>query len=175
MLANYRCSEIREQILKENHLDLHNFTNQSASKVMNTFGIECSKIKKNILDSYDSLASNYDKKVYLNIKNQIMSTLSSKFYLCFSQQIAKMIPIAQKFIRIELQKLLQTNDEFYTNAIELKKKYLNDLVKKLENIKVFDDWVISVEQFSEIFDEVIDNQKKQCLDQKKVQIIVIII
>jgi hypothetical protein len=173
MLANYRCSEIKEQVFKQSYQAIIDFTNDSSGKLMNNFKNDCKAIIDQILSNYDKLASNYDEKVYNNIRNQILSSLSSKFYVCFSQQIGKMIPISQKFIRIELQKLLKSSDEFYTNAIKLKKQYLNDLIKKLDNIKVFEDWVISTDQFSEIFDEVIDNQKKQCLDEKKVQIIVI--
>jgi hypothetical protein len=172
MLANYRCNEIREGVFKEHYQAVINFTNESSGKLMDNFKSECKAIVDQIVGSYDKLAANYDEKVYLNIRNQILSTLSSKFYVCFSQQIGKMIPISQKFIRMELQKLLKSDEKFYDNAIKLKTKFMKDLLKKSEDIKVFDDWVVSDEQFSEVFDEIIDNQKKQCLDEKKTQITV---
>ena len=172
MLANYRCSEIRDQALSKFTEEINRFTNESTDKLYNNFKKDCSELVNSILETYDKIASNYEDKIYLSIRNQMKANLSSKFYVCFDNQIKKMIPISQKYFRQDLQKN-SNSDDFYNNAIKIKKHYLNDLLNKLEDKRVFDDWIISPEQFNEIFDEIIDNQKNICLDEKKNQIIVI--
>jgi hypothetical protein len=51
-------------------------------------------------------------------------------------------------------------------------KYLKNLLKNLNDKKVFDNWNITIEEYHNVFDEIIDSQRKQCLDEKKNNIIV---
>jgi hypothetical protein len=53
-------------------------------------------------------------------------------------------------------------------------KYLNNLIKNLSDKKVFDYWNVSHEEYSDIFEEIIENQKRICLEEKRNQTIVII-
>ena len=46
-------------------------------------------------------------------------------------------------------------------------------MKNLNDKKVFDYWNISAEEYSDVFDEIIDSQRKNCLDEKRIQITVI--
>jgi hypothetical protein len=50
--------------------------------------------------------------------------------------------------------------------LAIKKKYLSDLNSKLAKIKAFDTWVVDV-NFEEMFDEIIDNQRKLSLTDKR--------
>jgi hypothetical protein len=63
-------------------------------------------------------------------------------------------------------------DDFYKISESIKSKYLKSLMKNLNEKKVFDYWNISVEEYSDVYDEIIDSQRKVCLDEKKTQIIV---
>lgn len=50
---------------------------------------------------------------------------------------------------------------------------MQSIIKKLEDKKIFDDWSISIDEYGELLDEIIDNQKKQSLEEKKTQLVVI--
>jgi hypothetical protein len=54
-----------------------------------------------------------------------------------------------------------------TIATNLKKKYLDQLLKQLEIKKAFDSWKISEKEFSNLFDEIIEEQKKKALNKLK--------
>ena len=45
-------------------------------------------------------------------------------------------------------------------------------MNKLEKIKVFDSWEITVNEYEELFNEIIDNQRKVCIQEKKTDTIV---
>ena len=67
-------------------------------------------------------------------------------------------------MREELQKKLNNiddnNDDYITIATNLKNKYLKQLLEKLEAKRAFDSWKNSEKEFSNLFDEIIDEQKK---------------
>jgi hypothetical protein len=44
-------------------------------------------------------------------------------------------------------------------------------MKNLNDFKVFDYWNITKEEYSDVYDEIIENQRKLCLDEKRNQII----
>ena len=50
--------------------------------------------------------------------------------------------------------------------------YLNMLVTKLEQKRAFKSWSNDPKEYSRIFDEVIENQKKKCLEEKKNELVV---
>ncbi len=49
---------------------------------------------------------------------------------------------------------------------------MENLVNKLEKIKVFDNWEITVNEYEELFNEIIENQRKVCIQEKKIDTIV---
>ena len=79
-------------------------------------------------------------------------------------------------MRKELDKKLSDEDSknYFEFAEKLKKKYVNQLVIKLKSKKAFDNWKVSTEEFNNLFDDIIEKQKKNCLDGKKEEIIKII-
>lgn len=109
-------------------------------------------------------------------------SLSQQLYVCFANQAKKLIPISQKNLRNDLENQIKLSnfgkltldDNFFETALRLKKAYLSNLVKKLEDIRLFENWEISIEEYGEMFDEIIENQRKICLDEKKAETIVII-
>lgn len=104
MLANYRCNEIKDQILDEFDHELKEFITLSAKQNMSHFKEEALKLVETITNKYDTVASNYLEKIYLNVKSQMVAALSQKFYVCFENQAKRILPISQKFMRQELQK-----------------------------------------------------------------------
>jgi hypothetical protein len=67
---------------------------------------------------------------------------------------------------------LYKDDNFYGIATSKKKQYLGILNGHLVDFKVFDTWTVKIEVYEEIFDELIDNLKKQSLDKIKTSNIV---
>jgi hypothetical protein len=51
---------------------------------------------------------------------------------------------------------------------------LENLVNKLEKIKVFDSWEITEIEYEELFNEIIENQRRVCIQEKKTDTIVFI-
>ena len=176
MLANYRCSEIKQNILKENEEKIKNFQKESSEKEIDDFKQKCLDIKDYIINEYNKTASNYDDKIYKNIGKQLEDNLSQRFYVSFLNQTKRLIPIVQRMMRKELDKKLSDEDSknYFEFAEKLKKKYVNQLVIKLKSKKAFDNWKVSTEEFNNLFDDIIEKQKKNCLDGKKEEIIKII-
>lgn len=54
----------------------------------------------------------------------------------------------------------------------IKKKFLENLINKLEKIKVFDSWEITLNEYEELFNEIIENQRQTCIKEKKTETIV---
>lgn len=110
MLANYRCNEIKDQILHEFDPELKEFMVSSAKQNMNNFKEEAQNIINGITQKYDQVACNYQEKIYLNVKKQMLSALSQKFYVCFENQAKRIVPISQKFMRQDLQKEVKNSN-----------------------------------------------------------------
>jgi hypothetical protein len=172
MLANYRCNEIREQIFHEHSSEIIEILNESTMKLITDFKSRCKAIISAILEGYDKLASNYESKIYLDIRIQTENELSNRFYICFLNQMRRLMPMSQKFVRQDLQKQLSATDDFYNLAMKLRKQYLSDFNSKLEEKKVYDDWVVNDLELQEIIDEVISNQRKLTLNDKKTKLVV---
>jgi hypothetical protein len=172
MLANYRCNEIRDQIIYENNTKIIELLNDSTTKLISDFKQRCLEIIKTILEGYDKLASNYEPQIYQEIRKQTERDLSNRFYLCFLNQTRRIMPMTQKFVRQDLQKQLSATDDFHNLAMKLRKQYLYDYNSKLQEKKVYDDWAINDVELQEIIDEVINNQRKLTLDEKKKKLVV---
>ena len=65
-------------------------------------------------------------------------------------------------------------DNFNKCSIRLKNKYLQGLINKLEKIKVFDSWEITSNEYEELFNEIIEIQRRNCIEEKKKETIVLI-
>ena len=181
MLSNYRCNEIKDSILKENETSIRDVISLSAKQYVDNFKDLCLEIYEKIMKEFDKTASNYVEKIYLNVRKQLESYLSQKFYMGFSNQAKRIIPISQKFMRQDLQKEIKNSnfnslkidgDNFVGISLNIKNKYLKNLLSKLNDKRVFDYWNINEQEYSEIFDEIIESQRKICLEEKTNQIIV---
>ena len=171
MLANYRCTEIKNKILLSHDKEFKDLYKSSLEKNIENIKDIFIDIKNRICTEYEKQACNYEEKVYKNFYNQLIEQISQKLYLCFLNQTKRLIPLIQKFMREELQKKLLTiddnNDDYMTIATNLKKKYLDQLLKQLETKRGFDSWKISEKEFSNLFDEIIEEQKKKALNKLK--------
>ena len=171
MLANYRCSEIKNQILLSYNKEFKELYKLSIEKDIKDFKDKCIDLKNRILSEYDKQASNYDNKVYQNIYKQLSEQIEQKLYACFMNQTKRLIPLLQKFMRKELQKNLlkidDSNENYFTISDNLRKNYLGQLIQKLNAKKAFDSWKISENEYSNLFDEIIDEQKKKAINKLK--------
>jgi hypothetical protein len=66
----------------------------------------------------------------------------------------------------KVKSCLKLADNFLQCSLGIKKKYLIDLNTKLKKLKAFDTWDVDV-NFEEMFDEIIDNQRKLSLAEKQ--------
>ena len=86
-------------------------------------------------------------------------------------QTKRLIPLLQKFMRDELQKKLQSidenNDNYFNISDALRKKYVSQLVQKLNSKKAFESWKVGEKEYSNLFDEIIEEQKKKALNKLK--------
>ena len=175
MLANYRCTEIKNKILLSYEKEIKELIKQSNEKNIENLKDICIDINNRMCSEYEKQAGNYLEKVYKNIYNQLKEQISQKLYVCFLNQTKRLIPIIQKFMRDELQKKLakidDNNDDYITIATNLKKKYLTQLLTKLESKKAFESWKSSEKEFSNLFDEIIEDQKKKALNKLKLSTI----
>jgi len=104
MLANYRCNEIKDQVLAEAEPILKELNYNSTRQEIEDFKQKALTIINKILGDYDKIASNYDDNIYLNFRKQIESNVSQRLLVCFENQAKRYIPIAQKFMRMDLEK-----------------------------------------------------------------------
>ena len=175
MLANYRCTEIKNKILLSYDKEIKDLIKQSSEKNVENLKDICIDINNRMCSEYEKQASNYVEKVYKNIYAQLKEQISQKLYICFLNQTKRLIPVIQKFMREELQKKLSNiddnNDDYITIATNLKNKYLTQLLTKLETKKAFESWKCSEKEFSNLFDEIIEDQKKKALNKLKLSTI----
>lgn len=73
---------------------------------------ECVALKEKILSSYDETASNYDQKIYENIRNELDENAKQKLYVCYLNQTKRLIPMIQKFMRIDIQKKFSSGSKY---------------------------------------------------------------
>ena len=171
MLANYRCTEIKNKILLSYDKEFKDLYNLSLQKDINDFKERCLDLKDKICSDYEKQGQNYDNKVYKSIYKQLEEHISQKLYKCFMNQIKRTIPMLQKFMREDLQKKLEqldaSQDNYSSISEELKKNYISQLLQKLNSKKAFESWKISEKEYSNLFDEIIEEQKKKALNKLK--------
>ena len=170
MLARFKCDEIKLMALNAVDVKIYDLELASADEVLKDFNERVNSILKEALDNYDPLAKNYLTHIYQDVRNTLQSELANKLYSSFSNQLKRLIPKYQKEFRNEFEKALKVNENFYEISEKLKKKYLEKLEEELKNLRVFKEWDTGKE--SEVmFDEIINNQRNICLEEKKENLI----
>jgi hypothetical protein len=170
MLARFKCDEIKLMALnavdeKINDLDL-----ASSSEILNDFNERVNAILKEALDNYDPLAKNYLPHIYQDVRKTLQTELANKLYSSFSNQLKRLIPKYQKEFRNEFEQQLRQNENFMEVSEKLKKKYVEKLGEELGKLKVFEDWDTGKDS-EVIFNEIIENQRNICLEEKKEKLI----
>ena len=170
MLARFKCDEIKLMALnavdeKINDLDL-----ASSSEILNDFNERVNAILKEALDNYDPLAKNYLPHIYQDVRKTLQTELANKLYSSFSNQLKRLIPKYQKEFRNEFEQQLRQNENFMEVSEKLKKKYVEKLGEELGKLKVFNDWDTGKDS-EVIFNEIIENQRNICLEEKKEKLI----
>lgn len=60
-------------------------------------------------------------------------------------------------------KIVNLDSNFFEVAVKLKKRHLENLKIQIEEIRMFDTWEVSINDYEELFDEIIESQKETCL------------
>ena len=171
MLANYRCTEIKNKILSAYDKEFKELYNLSSEKDILDFKEKCIDLKNKICSEYEKQACNYDNNVYKNIYKNLEEQISQKLYVCFMNQTKRLIPVLQKGMRRQLENKLSKIDDSKDNYFEisnnLRKQYLQQLVQKLNQKKAFDSWKVSENEYSNLFDEIIEEQKSKAINKLK--------
>ena len=173
MLANYRCTEIKQNILSKYDKTIKDLNSEAAKKDISNFKERCANINNAMLNDYDEVAKNYDDKIYENIRKQLEESISQKLFACFLNQTKRLIPMIQKFMRLDLANQLKKSesDNYMEFADRIGTKYIKMLINKLEDKKFSPNWNITEQEFANIFDEIIENQKEKCLKEKRTEVI----
>lgn len=107
MLANYRCNEIKDEIIAKHKAAVKEIQIISSKQTVENFKNKCLEIYNQAIEEYDKTASNYVDKIYQNVRGQLANFLSQRFYVAFENQVKRMLPISQKFMRQDLEKELK--------------------------------------------------------------------
>ena len=166
MLARFKCDEIKLMALNAVEEKINDLELASSTEVLNDFNERANSILKEVLDNYDPLAKNYLAHIYQDVRNTLQTELGNKLYSSFSNQLKRLIPKYQKEFRNEFEKQLKENENFKEISENLKKKYVKQLEEELGKLKVFKEWDTGKES-EIIFDEIIENQRNICLEEKK--------
>ena len=171
MLANYRCQEIKMNTLKKYENELDNLYKKSSKKNLSDFKNNCINLRENILNDYDESVSYYDDNVKLKIREDLDENISKKLYSCFLNQSKKLIILVQNKMRIDLENKLKHffSGNYFDFAFQIAEQYSEQLLEKLEEKKVYENW--NLLGFTNLFDEIIENQKEKFLKEKKNSVI----
>ena len=166
MLAKFKCDEIKQMSLDSVEQKINDLELSSSTQILKDFNDRANSILKEVLDNYDSLAKNYLPHIYQDVRNTLIIELANKMYSSFSNQLKRLIPDYQKEFKRDFEKELKQNENFYEVSEKLKKKYSEKLDEELQKLRVFKEWDTGKES-EVIFDEIIDNQRNICLEDKK--------
>ena len=175
MLAIYRCGEIRQEALTSVQNKVNELNEAAKSKQLLNFNERVKAIYNEALDIYDKSGRNYLDKIYLDMRNGLIFTLVNELYISFSSQISRIIPISTKMFTKDLEKELQnskyniyiyyTDNNFFEIVQKTKKQHLEQLKKRISDIRVFEEWNVSIAEYEENFDAVIDSIKKNQVEK----------
>lgn len=114
MLATYRCSEIKANTLAGFENEFKELNTQSAKRNIDNFKVISEELLEKIIAAYNKTACNYGDKIYKAIGKQLEEVVMQKLLMCFINQSKRLIPLIQKFLRVDLQKL-PSNDTLLTH------------------------------------------------------------
>lgn len=103
MLADYRCNEIKNNVLNTNEAKIRDFLNLATLNDISNFKEEVMEITKSIITQYENTANNYLEERYLHYKLELNNCLSERFHIAFVNQTKRLIPISQKLFRKNLE------------------------------------------------------------------------
>lgn len=109
MLATYRCSEIKANTLIEFESNFKELNTRSAKNHIDNFKVVGEQLLEKIMAVYYKTASNYDDNIYKAIGKQLEDAVMQKLLMCFINQSKILIPIVQRFLRHDLQKISSKN------------------------------------------------------------------
>lgn len=112
MLADYRCNEIKNNVLTENEQKIRDFLNLATLNDIPNFKEQSMEITDSIVKQYENTANNYLEERFLHYKNELINYLSERFHIAFVNQTKRLIPISQKFFRNDLEKSLKESNFF---------------------------------------------------------------
>ncbi len=107
MLADYRCNEIKNNILAENENKIREFLNLATLNDIPNFKNQVIQLTNDIFNQYSNSANNYLEERYKHYYNELKNYLSERFHIAFVNQTKRMIPISQKEFRNNLENSLQ--------------------------------------------------------------------
>ncbi len=171
MVSNYRCQEIKMNILKKYENELDNLNKESSKKNLSDFKNFCINLRNNILNDYDESVSYYDENVKSKIREELDENISKRLYSCFLNQSKKLILLVQNKMRNDLENKLKNfySGNYFDFAFQIAEQYSEQLLDKLEEKKVYENW--NLLGFTNLFDEIIENQKEKFLKEKKNSVI----
>ena len=171
MLSNYRCQEIKMNVLKKYENELDNLNKKSSKKNLSDFKNFCINLRDNILNDYDDSVFYYDENVKNKIREELDDNISKKLYSCFLNQSKKLIVLVQNKMRNDLENKLKNfhSGNYFDFAYQIAEQYSEQLLEKLEEKKVYENW--NLLGFTNLFDEIIENQKEKFLKEKKKSVI----
>ena len=171
MLSNYRCQEIKMNTLKKYENELDNLNKKSSKKNLSDFKNFCINLRDDILNDYDDSVFYYDENVKNKIREELDDNISKKLYSCFLNQSKKLIVLVQNKMRNDLENKLKNfhSGNYFDFAYQIAEQYSEQLLEKLEEKKVYENW--NLLGFTNLFDEIIENQKEKFLKEKKKSVI----
>jgi hypothetical protein len=106
MLADYRCNEIKNNILLENETKIRDFLNLTTYNDISNFKEKIMDITDSIITQYENTANNYLEERFKHYKKELYNYLSERFHIAFVNQTKRLIPISQKLFRSDMEKSL---------------------------------------------------------------------
>ncbi len=107
MLADYRCNEIKTNILAENEGKIREFLNLATSNDIANFKEQVNELSDAIVRQYENTANNYLEERFKHYRGELVNYLSERFHIAFVNQTKRLIPSSQKLLRKDLEKALK--------------------------------------------------------------------
>jgi hypothetical protein len=111
MLADYRCNEIKTNVLNESEQKIKELLNSATLGDMPDFKEKVLDLTNLIISEYSLLAKNYLKEKFDFYLEELKTQLSQRFNIAFVNQTKRLIPTSQKLFRSELEEKLNESKE----------------------------------------------------------------
>ena len=171
MLAIYRCNAVKEESYAIIKADLINLNDKSHKQKISKFKDTVLGIYQKCLNNYDKVAKDYVERIYNDIRNNLKLQLINELYTIFTNQINRILPISLKHFSKDLDDQLIKGSNFFKVVNLVKEDHLQKLKKNIMELKAFEEWEVSINEYEEQYDNAIDYVKKNCLEklQKEIQ------